>query len=163
MVKILELLSLCIEDFPETLSEISKDDEDFLKCSFTALIDALNFIDQMQFYITMQENLGLLLKILGLLEKYHNLLKDPSIILKFFLELLDRTDGEKQLWSLLEIDLVFLDILKTKTKPIVIEMVIECVSLMITSNKEDSRCLFNLFNEIIFMHFQTNDLKVFFL
>ena len=158
----MELLNLCISDFPENLLSLSLDEEEFLNESFSSLIDVINFLDDTEFFLAMQDNLGLLLKMLFLLQKYNDLMRDSALFMKFFLQFLDRTNCDKQLWSLMEIDKVFLEILNVQSKPMIFEKIIECVALMINNseNEEDSHDLFNLFSDSIFRNFQTNDLKV---
>lgn len=161
IAKLLQLISFCINNFPEAISNISKDDEDFLLFSFTSLLDLLNFLDQDEFFMTMQDNFELLLKILSLLQNYHSILMDPSKILAFWIEFIDRIEGEQQFWSLFELEKAFLEILQTKTHPLVIEKVIECVSLMIISANNGSKELFRIFNEVILNCFSSNNLQVF--
>lgn len=155
----MNLISLCIRDMPEKLSSLSSDDEEYIKCSFTSLIDCSNFLDHLQFFIIMQENLELLVNSLTLLQKYHHLMNDSSPIFKFLLEFLDRTYAEQQ-WQMLEIDQTLCEILKASNQAFVIEKSIECVALMLMTNNEDYLNLYLLFHQIILGHFGNHDLKV---
>lgn len=121
-------------------------------------MDVLNFLDSLEYSLSMQTNIELLIKIVTLFQNYHMILEDPSKFLSFFVDFIERIEGEKMFWALLGFEEVFLEILRKTEKPLVIEKIIECVSSMLLST--DDIQLFYSFSNIVLQNFQRNDLKV---